>query len=256
MTQTAEFVGPGVFYDGFGWGVGVSGDTIVVTGAGPAYVYVRPGTGWANMVATATLDDNTGAYGNGGVAISGNTIVIGYNGCCDEGNPFNGQVDVFVKPAGGWATSPPPAAILTATNETQEDFFGTTVAISGNAVIVGSPYHQFHTGHDGAAYIFVMPAYGWSNMTETAQLAAPQTVQLGSSVAISSQLALAVDHLTGIVYAYAMPSTGWSTTGQPVAQFTGASSYAQGIAVQGRTIVIGSVGASVNGVAEGAAFVY
>jgi hypothetical protein len=50
--------------------------------------------------------------------------------------------------------------------------------------------------------------------------------------------------------------SGWKTTTHTVAQFSGASTDYQGIALQGRTIVIGSPGASVNGTIEGAGLVY
>jgi hypothetical protein len=257
MTQTAEFSSPGGFYDAFGFWVSISGDTIVSSGPGPAYVFVKPSGGWTDMAPTATLYDTTGAYGNGGVAISGNTIVVGFNGCCDEnGFVYPGQVDVFVRPAGGWVTSPPPSAMLTGTDETEEDFFGLSVAISGNTIVTGAPYHQFHTGNDGAAYVFVKPSSGWTNMNQTARLSASGTRQLGYSVALSGSLALVGDHLTGTAYLFSMPPSGWKTTAHSVDQFSGASTDYQGISLQGRTIVIGSPGATVNGTIEGAAFVY
>src|SRR5450631_3135441 len=257
MTQTAEFSSPGGLYDGFGYFVGISGDTIVSSGPGPAYVFVRPAIVLDDMAPTAELSDNTGAYGNGGVAISGNTIVVGLNGCCDDnGFVYPGQVDVFVKPAAGWVIAPPPSAVLTGTDETEEDFFGLSVAISGGTVVTGAPYHQFHTGNDGAAYVFLKPAGGWTNMSQTARLSASSTVQLGYSVAISGGLVLVGDHLTGSAYLFAVPSSGWKTTTHTVAQFSGASTDYQGISLQGRTIVIGSPGTSVNGTVEGAAFVY
>jgi hypothetical protein len=257
MTQSAEFPSPGGTYDGFGFRVSISGDTIVSSGPGPAYLFVKPSGGWVDMAPTATLYDDTGAYGNGGVAISGNTIVVGFNGCCDDnGFSYPGQVDVFLKPAGGWVTSPPPSAVLTGTDETEEDFFGLSVAISGNTVVTGAPYHQFHTGNGGAAYVFVKPTGGWANMTQTARLSTPGTSQLGYSVAVSGGLVLVGDHLTGTAYLFSMPASGWKTTAHSVAQFSGASTAYQGISLQGRTIVIGSPGTSVNGTVEGAAFVY
>jgi hypothetical protein len=75
--------------DYFGWAVAISVDTIVVGasndgGRGSAYVFVRPVTGWVDMVQTAKLTASDGASGDGfglAVAISGDTIVVG--------GPFN-----------------------------------------------------------------------------------------------------------------------------------------------------------------------
>jgi hypothetical protein len=256
MRQTTEFPSPGGFHDAFGYFVGVGGDTIVSSGPGPAYVFVKPKSGWVDTTPIATLYDNTGAYGNGGVAISGNTIVVGFDGCCDDnGFCYPGQVDVFVRPANGWATSPPPSAVLTGTDETAEDFFGLSVAISGGTVVTGAPYHQFHTGHDGAAHVFLKPTGGGTNMSQTARLSSSGTVQLGYSVALSGGLVLVGDRLSGSAYLFAVPRSGWKATTHTVAQFSGASPDYQGIALQGRTIVIGSPRANVNGTIEGAGLV-
>jgi hypothetical protein len=93
-------------------------------------------------------------------------------------------------------------------------------------------------------------------MSQTARLSSSGTVQLGYSVALSGGLVLVGDHLSGSAYLFAMPPSGWKTTTHTVAQFSGASPDYQGTALQGRTIVIGSPGASVNGTIEGAGLVY
>src|SRR5215469_1871419 len=46
-------------------------------------------------------------------------------------------------------------------------WFGFTVAISGNAAVVGAP---FANNNAGAVYVFVKPASGWADMTQTAEL--------------------------------------------------------------------------------------
>lgn len=73
-----------------------------VRGPVRAYLCVKPKSGWVDTAPTATLYDNTGAYGNGGVAISGNPVVA-FEGCCDDsGFSYPAPVDVFVRPANGW----------------------------------------------------------------------------------------------------------------------------------------------------------
>jgi hypothetical protein len=60
-----------------------------------------------------------------------------------------------------------------------------TVAIGGNAIAAGAPFYQGRT-YTGAIYLFVRPATGWSNMSQTFKRITPDVTQrdyLGWSVA-------------------------------------------------------------------------
>ncbi|HYK67058.1 MAG TPA: FG-GAP repeat protein, partial [Streptosporangiaceae bacterium] len=87
----------------FGISVGISGDTVVAgaglatVGAnfdqGAAYIFVRPGSGWADETQTAKLTASDGAAGDQfgtSVAISGNTAVAGAPGATASGNFLQG----------------------------------------------------------------------------------------------------------------------------------------------------------------------
>jgi hypothetical protein len=55
--------------------------------------------------------------------------------------------------------------------------FGYSVAVSGNTVVVGAPFHAVGSlpqgVQAGAVYVFQKPAGGWANATQTAELADP-----------------------------------------------------------------------------------
>ncbi|MDM8553620.1 choice-of-anchor D domain-containing protein, partial [Desulfococcaceae bacterium HSG7] len=89
---------------------------------------------------------------------------------------------VFVKPAGGWSDMTQTAK-LTASDANSDDHFGWSVAVNGDTAVVGA------NGDDtGSAYVFVKPAGGWSDMTQTAKLTASDAAaddQFGSSAAVS-----------------------------------------------------------------------
>ena len=88
-------------------------------------------------------------------------------------------------------------AKLTASDFVDGDEFGFSVAVSGSTIVVGSPLaagvlpgHY----HDGAVYVFVKPAGGWANGTQTAKLTgsdAGSIDELGVSVAISGDTIVA-----------------------------------------------------------------
>jgi len=63
-----------------------------------------------------------------------------------------------------------PTAKLTASDGASCDFMGLSVGISGDAIVVGA--NQYESGGSGAAYVFVKPSGGWTDMTETAELTA------------------------------------------------------------------------------------
>ena len=119
------------------------------------------------------------AFG-GDVAVSGNTAVVGaygYGGACD--GIFPGGAFVFTKTTTGWKQT----AVLQASNQGPEDWFGSSVAISGNTIVVGSPNkdqpaqpaYPGWLGPDGAGrvYVFTKTGVGWQ---QTAELKGSDTV--------------------------------------------------------------------------------
>jgi hypothetical protein len=80
---------------------------------------------------------------------------------------------VFVEPAGGWVTTTTPTATLSLSDETGYDSFGASVAISGNAIVIGAPETGLDQEYYGAAYLYYEPAGGWVNTTESAEIQTP-----------------------------------------------------------------------------------
>ena len=64
-------------------------------------------------------------------------------------------------------------AELTASDGANGDQLGISVSISGNTVVAGAENATVNgNALQGAAYVFVKPASGWGNMTQTAKLTA------------------------------------------------------------------------------------
>ena len=169
-TQTAKltasdgaannYLGISVAVDGTTVVAGASGATIGSnSGQGAAYVF-DGGSGWTNMTQTAKLTASDGAkfdeLGNA-AAISGNTVVAGALGATIHSNGVQGAGYIFVSPPGGWTDSK-EAAKLTASDGAAGDNLGSSVAISGNVVVLGAPTNNVHVG---AAYVFSKPSAGW-----------------------------------------------------------------------------------------------
>lgn len=104
-------------------------------------------------------------YMGSSVDMSADTVVVGVPGY----NSATGAVFVFTRTVGSWQVSITPAAILTATDGASGDELGTSVAISGNRIVAGAPYHNVSAG---AAYVFERPGSDWAVATEK-KLTAP-----------------------------------------------------------------------------------
>jgi hypothetical protein len=75
-----------------------------------------------------------------------------------------GRAYVFVEPKSGWAGVVSESAKLTPSDSAADDGFGQSVAISGDAIVVGAPGHQFarYDYNHGDAYVFMKPRSGWA----------------------------------------------------------------------------------------------
>jgi len=217
--------------DSFGWSVAISGDTVVVgapfedssttgvnstpdelaSNAGAAYVFTRSGGVWSQQaylkpsgVGTTQVEDWFGAS----VAISGDTIVIGapnedssatgVNNTPNELASGAGAAYVFTRSGGVWTQQAylKPAAV----GATQAaDNFGSSVAISGDTIVVGAFFEDSSTTGvnstpnesapvSGAAYVFARSGGVWSQQAylKPAAVGVDQSGDgFGYSVAIS-----------------------------------------------------------------------
>jgi len=239
--------------------------SVQVAGSGAVYpLTIDPFVQQAELTASdgATQDELGWS-----VAISGSTVVVGAPGF--NSNSSQGSAYVFVKPANGWTTMTQTAK-LTASDGALADWFGSSVAISGSTVVVGAFGATIGSNRSqGAAYVFVKPASGWTNMTESAKLTDGNGVageEFGYSVATNSNAVLVgapgatvgSNTFEGAGYVFVKPTSGWATTSAPEAQLTASDgaagdSFGSSVAISGTTAVAGQP--NINSY-QGAAYVF
>ncbi len=269
MTQTAELTASdGAEEDSLGYSVAISGDTIVAgapyhevgsnTRQGAAYVFTMPAGGWASSTQTAELTASDGAGDDQlgySVTIAENTIVAGAPFHKVGSNTDQGAAYLFTAPPGGWANTNQTAE-LTASDGAENDQLGYSVAIAENTIVAGAPFHMVGSNTDqGAAYVFTMPAGGWENTAQTAELTASdggQSDQLGSSVAIfdATIVAGAPYHdlgsnlFQGMTYVFTPAGGGWTNATQTeelsASDGTGGDRLGGSVAISERTIAAGA----------------
>ncbi|MFZ5820640.1 MAG: S-layer homology domain-containing protein, partial [Chloroflexota bacterium] len=287
-------------YDYFSYSVALSGDTVVIgayredsstTGvngnqdddsaedAGAAYVFVRDGETWSQQAyLKASNTDPTDRFGYS-VAISDDTIVIGapfedsnttgVNGPPNNGYPDSGAAYVFVRNGETWSQQ----AYVKASNTDIWDYFGNSVSISGDTLVVGANgedsnstgvngFQGNNTATDaGAAYVFTRSGETWS---QQAYLKASNTEDFdnfgivsisGDTIVVSAYREssnatgvngnqdnnLAAD--SGAAYVFARDGGIWSQQAYLKASNTGASDYfGWSTSISGDTILVGAYG--------------
>ena len=146
--------------DYFGGSVSISGDCVVVgasrfdgTGdnSGFAYVFRRSGTTWMEeqklVASQGSASDNFG----GSVSISGDYVVVGASQDDDNGS-HSGSAYVFGRSGTTWIEQK-----LQASDGAANDYFGNSVAVSGDRVVVGAFARTKDYEAEGAVYLFTLP---------------------------------------------------------------------------------------------------
>ncbi|HEX2697718.1 MAG TPA: hypothetical protein VHM28_08410, partial [Anaerolineales bacterium] len=266
--------------DQFGIQVALDGDTILVgsyladVGAnidqGAAYIFVKPGGGWATTSTfAAKLTASDGAAGDNfgsSVALSGDTAVVGA-AYADLGFQDQGAAYVFVKPNYGWTTGIETTKLV-ASDPGLADNLGyfRAVAISGDTILAGAPGKN---SSQGAAYIFEKPASGWATAsgTEDAKLTISSGLtndNFGFSVALDGEKALigtpGYNGNQGAAYIYLKPGGGWATTNlaSRLTASDGAANdyFGYSVSMDGNTALIGAFLDDVTYTDQGSAYVF
>jgi uncharacterized protein (DUF2345 family) len=165
---------------------------------GAVYVFVKPGF-FGDWVSTSTFAAKLTAsdgqafdqFGYSVAAQNYDTVVVGAPFDDVATSTSEGSAYVFVRPASGsfpyWTSTSAFTAKLTASDHIQGDLFGTSVAVSGDKVVVGAT-HSGATA-EGAAYVFARPVCCWlttSTFTEKLKASDAATAdEAGASVALS-----------------------------------------------------------------------
>ena len=232
---------------------GAPGRTVDVTDSGAAYIYA-PNTlnTWSQLAELGADDAVAGDLFGDGVDMDGEWVVIGASGKDGE----QGGAYVFRESAGGgsWTQFTP----LTAVDGVEDDWFGGSVAVDGDRILVGAPERN---GGLGGVYPFRYGGGTWS----------PEPVlngsggMFGSSVALDGQVAAVGSPFAdvpstdaGAVNVYLDLANGWTHQDTYTPAIPAESDeLGAAVAVGGQIAVAGSPGdAPVNAVDRGAAYRY
>ena len=192
-TQALDYFGSSVAISGHTLAVGAHREASAATGvngdqtnnnaneSGAVYVFSRTGTTWSQQAYIKASNTQAGGYFGSSVAISGDTLAVGAYGEASAATGINGDqtnngvyyggaVYVFSRTGTTWSQQ----AYIKASNTEAGDYFGISVAISGDTLAVGT-YGEASaaTGINGnqtnnsassscAVYVFTRTGTTWS----------------------------------------------------------------------------------------------
>ena len=205
--------------DQFGISVAIAGDTIVVGAfydthdynnqAGSAYVFRTADGATYRQVAKLTASDaaSNDRFGKS-VAIDGNTVVVGAY-LDDDAGTYSGSAYVFLTTDGGATYG--QVAKLTAADGTSNDYFGVSVAIAGNTIVVGANQPTYW---DGSSHVDDGPGSVYVFRTSDSGASYDQVAKLTASDAAASDYfgySVATDGQKVVVGAYGDDDAGSSS---------------------------------------------
>ncbi|HMS82321.1 MAG TPA: cadherin-like beta sandwich domain-containing protein [Nitrospira sp.] len=298
--------------DGFGYSVALSGNTLAVgayledsnamgingdqadnskSDSGAVYVFTRNGSTWTQEAYVKASNTGSGDWFGRSVTLSGNTLAVGAprEGSLATGVNGNqthlqalecGAVYVFRRSGNTWTQE----AYVKASNTDENDWFGDSVALSGDTLAVGawqedsdatginnanqgnapapSPGYQA-----GAAYVFIRSGTTWTQQAYVKASNTDSGDRFGRSVALSGDT-LAVgaregSGATGIngdqsnnsfftrsgaVYLYTRSGSTWTQQAYVKASNTGSDDlFGYSVALSGDTLAVGAVHEESNG---------
>jgi len=171
--------------DGFGFAVSVSAERALIRAkfsggpGGAARIYERSGACWS-WVAELVADDHAPGTGfANALAIDGDRVVVGAK--WDHMHEvMTGSAYVFEYSEGDWSQ----VAKLIADDGAEGDFFGSSVAISGDYAVVGAIYDG-----PGSAYVFERQLDGeWVQAQKLTASDGQGGDEFGNSVAVSGDV--------------------------------------------------------------------
>ena len=241
----------------FGTAVDIQGDTLLVGAynglnpipnfiSGVGYIFQRTGSVWNEQQIISATDAALGDRFGRAVALDGDRVAIGATADDDNGLNESGSVYSF-------RIRTNPAYKLVAFDKTVDAEFGRALAVSGDTLVVGAPYHDHVVAADdnrGAAYVYRRDTDSWLLEQQLLASNAANDDHFGWSVDISGDtLVVGAPHRdgvfadTGSAYTFTRVGSVWIEQQQLAGQSPAANDdFGTRVAIDGNRLAVGVPG--------------
>ncbi len=216
---------------------------------------------WSQRQKITSTPRGVGAQHGNAVAISGNTMVVGAQFDPTTASQA-GAAFVYVLTGGTWTQQ----AKLLASDGVTLDKFGSSVAISGDTIVVGAFNDDAPLSNSGSAYVFVRTGTTWTPQQKITAADGTADDQFGISVAVSAdEIAVGANHAdlpsnseSGAVYVFLRSGTVWAQTQRlsPSLDVLLGDHFGDSVAISGSKLAIGASGDDTPFTSAGAVYVF
>ncbi|MDI1478066.1 FG-GAP repeat protein [Polyangium sp. y55x31] len=244
------------FIGSFGTSVAIAG-TIALVGAsredglgfdsGAAYIFVRDASGdmWG-LQKTLLPADGTSSHFGASVALSPEAAVVGAPRDNAGVLVSVGAAYVFDRAEGAW----PLDSKLVADDAAEQDYFGISVAISGDTAVVGASGSDAVVENAGAAYVFSRVEKVWTAQQKLLPSAPEKFGSFGMATSIAGDVALVGTYLSGpnvtgagSAYVFVREGEVWAEDHRLLASDGADADYFGGaVAISAETALVGAPG--------------
>jgi len=254
--------------DEFGNSVSISGNYAIVgvfedsdngQRSGSVYMFHFNDSTWVEQQKLTASDGAEGDHFGWSVAITGDYAVVGTPGD-NTNNVFHGSAYIFHYDGSSWVEQQK----LTASDGAGGDWFGQSVAISGDNAIVSTQNDDDNGISSGSAYIFNFNGSSWIEQDKLLASDGAEDDRFGNSVSIFGDNAIVGSFFdddngedSGSAYIFQYDGSNWIEQ-EKLLPSDGAEDdlFGIGVSISANYAIVGATGDDDNGLASGSAYLY
>jgi hypothetical protein len=253
--------------DNFGNSVCIWGDKAIVgspydddkgSGSGSAYIFRFNGTTWVQEAKLLAADGAAGDNFGQSVGICGNTAVAGAVGDDDKGNN-SGSAYIFRFNGSSWVQE----MKVVAPDGAPSNYFGQSVGVSGNTVVVGAYYDDDNGSASGSAHIYRFNGSTWAWETKLLASDGGSGNYFGYAVGIDNNAIVIGAYgdddngiYSGSAYIFRFNGSSWAEQAKLLASDGAENDYfGYSVGISGDTTIIGAY-LDNNGSDSGSAYIF
>jgi len=258
QTQKLFFTGSGSSHSLFGAGVSIYGDTIMVGAhsnsekakkAGTAFVFEKIGSTWTETQRLYTDDPKPYDYFGQSISIYDDTAVFGTWNNNHHGKVAAGSAYIFEKTDGMWNQ----AHQIIPNEATAKEYFGRSVSIYGDTIIIGATGNDEIARNAGSAYVFNYDGSQWTQNAKLLHDREIDSLHFGTSVSMYNDRA--VIGSDSRVFIFDFKDGEWLKVSIPKpSDAKNGDMYGTSVSISNSVIIVGSSEHDENGLDSGSAY--
>jgi hypothetical protein len=214
--------------------------------SGAAYIFFFNGSTWDQQAKLIAADGQVSDRFGYSVSINGNFALVGAR-FDDDGGTNAGSAYVFERSGTTWSQQ----AHLEATDAFDQDNFGTSVAIYGNRILIGSPFDDTIVGSSaGSAYMFLNSGGVWTQQYKITPNDASSNDRFGHSISFYNDYTVIgtprddapfIGPEAGSAYTFLIYDSSWTQKAKIIADdISSEDEYGFSVAINKGTVLVGS----------------